>query len=78
MAIPETDIQGFDTRSLNEKEVVEVNTDFGSLFFQSSSCSEIVESMQKNIKFKPGPGREGSERGKRNDSSSILKNNTST
>jgi len=34
--------------------------------------------MQKNIKFKPGPGRDGSERGKRNDSSSILKNNTST
>jgi hypothetical protein len=53
-----------------------VSTDFGSLFFQSDGCGEIVESMQKNIKFKPG--REASERGKRNDSSSILKNNTST
>ena len=53
-----------------------MSTDFGSLFFESDACGEIVESMQRNIKFRPG--REASERGRRNDSSSILKNNTST
>jgi hypothetical protein len=34
--------------------------------------------MQKNITFKHHDRREGSEKGKRNDSSSFIKNNTST
>lgn len=76
LAVPQTDIHSFDTRTLNDREVVEVGTDFGSLYFQSKACAEIVESMQKNITFRAV--RDGSEKGKRNDSSSILKNNTST
>lgn len=74
--IPQNDISSFDVKSTNEKGAVEVITDFGTLVFESKACNEIVESMQKNITFKPS--KEPSERGKRNDSSSFLKNNTST
>jgi hypothetical protein len=74
--VPQSDINAFDTKTNAEKESVEVSTDFGSLIFESKICTEIMESMQKNITFRPI--KEGSEKGRRNDSSSFIKNNTST
>lgn len=79
LIIPQTDIISFDTRTVEEKEVVEIGTDFGSLFFQSDENEQIIESMQKNITFKVA--REPSEmNGKRNgnDSSSFIKNNNTS
>lgn len=77
LMIPMNDIISFDTKNANDQEVLEINTDFGNLTFESKVCNDIIESMQKNITFKPA--REASERGnKKNDSSSFIKNNTST
>lgn len=74
--VPQSDIQAFDSKPSGGKEVVEITTDFGSLQFESKVCTEIIDSMQKNIKFRPPP--DNSEKGRRSDSSSFLKNNTST
>lgn len=77
LIIPQNDIKFFDVRTLDEQEVVEIETEFGALHFQSKENGDIIESMQKNLTFIGV--REPSEVGnKRNDSSSFIKNNTST
>jgi hypothetical protein len=57
---------------------VEIGTDFGNLHFSSKENKEIIESMQKHLTF-IGIREPSDNGGKgRNDSSSFLKNNTST
>jgi len=54
--IPQTDIVSFEIKTIEDREVVELWTDFGSLNFYNKENKEnesIVESMQKNITFKP-------------------------